>query len=222
MLAIKEKNLKSETLLNPVTMNRLTARIADNISTNIASWEALRFYQMAADVNSEQIVRVTLTDAPGGILTSGTSAEGAYILQPRNGDYKVLQTVTDQLFNNGELVQETARIEVQNGTKVAGLATTKANDLAALGYSITYIGNASDLDAKTTLIYDLTGGARPTALAALRLHLNATVASAVPSWMADAVTDYGLTTSDTPTTHSQADFLVILGQDGALNATDKE
>jgi LCP family protein required for cell wall assembly len=220
LLALKEKVLKGQTLLNPITMNRLSSKVADNIQTNVESWEALRFYQMAGDVNGEQILRVTLTDAPGGILTSSTSPVGAYILQPRNGDYQLLKTVVNELFSNGELVQEPARVEVQNGTKVAGLATTKADDLARLGYTVTYIGNAEKLDYKQTTIYDLTGGTRPTALAALRLNLNATVASSVPNWLSDAVIEYNLTPSETPITNSQADFLVILGNDSTITAEE--
>lgn len=213
LLALKEKVLKGQTLLNPITMNRLSSRVADNVDTNIESWEALRFYQLAGDVTSEQIVRVTLNDAPGGVLHSSISPEGAYILQPLNGDYKLLSTVVDELFTNGELVQEPARVEVQNGTEISGLATKKADDLARLGYTVTYIGNAEELDNQKTTIYDLTGGTRPTALAALRLNLNATVASSVPTWLSDAVIEYNLTNDKAPTTYSQADFLVILGED---------
>lgn len=213
ILALKEEILKGQTLLNPITMNRLSSRVANNVTTNVESWEALRFYQIASDVKSEQIVRATLDDAPGGILQSSISPKGAYILQPRNGDYKLLQTVVDELFNNGELVQEPARVEVQNGTSLAGLATTKADDLARLGYTVTYIGNAAKLDYTKTTIYDLSGGKRPTALAALRLHLDGIVATTVPSWLSDSLQEYNLTNEDAPTTFSKADFLVILGTD---------
>lgn len=213
ILALKEEVLKGQTLLNPITMNRLSSRIANNVTTNVESWEALRFYQIASDIKSEQIVRATLDDAPGGILKSSTSPKGAYILQPYNGDYKLLQTVVNELFNNGELVQEPARVEVQNGTTSPGLATTKADDLARLGYTITYIGNATELNHNETIIYDLTGGKRPTALASLRLQLNANVATTVPSWLNDSLQEYNITSADTPTTFSKADFLVILGTD---------
>jgi len=160
---------------------------------------------------------VTLSDAPGSILNSSISPEGAYILQPHNGDYGLLKEVSNQLFSNGELVQEPARVEVQNGTESAGLATVKANDLAALGYTVTYIGNADSLNNTETIIYDLTGGVRPTALAALRLHLDAKVAHSVPSWLSDTVTEYDLEPSNAPTARSEADFLVILGTDSISN-----
>lgn len=217
LLALKEKVLKGQTLFNPITMNRLSSRVANNIDTNVESWEALRFYQLASDVTGEQVVRVNLSDAPGGILKSAISSEGAYILQPLNGDYNLLGQVVPQLFTNGELVQEAARVEVQNGTSVAGLATTKADALARLGYKVTYIGNAENLDTGKTIIYDLTGGTRPTALAALRLNLNAEVASSVPNWLSDTVSEYNLSSSEKPKTYSEADFLVILGKDQTLN-----
>lgn len=212
LIALKDKILQGQTLLNPLALNRLTAGLANNIATNIESWQLLKFYQIAKDINAEQIVRVNLSDAPDSILHSGVSPEGAYILQPKNGNYNLLKDVMSQLFTNSELVQEAVRIEIQNGTDVAGLATVKANELAKLGYTIVHFSNAANRQQDKTIIYDLTGGARPTALAALKLQLNATVYTSVPEWLKNAGGGLIAEQPAQPKAQSDAEFLIILGE----------
>ncbi len=217
LLALKNRMLSGNVLLNPVTVNNLAAELASNISTNLEPWQIWRLYTLGKNITPEHVVRVTPDDSPGGLLVDGVSSIGAFILKPRTGNFNELQQLTQGVFTGTELVQDPPRIEIQNGTTVPGLANKVADDLTRQGYRIVAVTNAPDRTSTQTLIYDFTNGNRPMSLAALSLALNhAKVADGVPAWLLPTATSLDPNAakfSTPPEPASNADFLIILGTD---------
>jgi len=58
------------------------------------------------------------------------------------------------LGDRDKLAKEAARIEIQNGTETAGLASRASTELRSLGYNVVRYGNADRFDyAETVIIY---------------------------------------------------------------------
>ena len=89
--AIKDKLFSTRTLLNPVMITKLANELNKNISTNLSAWEILRLWDIFKDVNRSQIINKVLSDAPDGLLISGTGEDGAYILTPRSGNFSEIK-----------------------------------------------------------------------------------------------------------------------------------
>ena len=97
------------------------------------------------------------------------------------------------------------RVEIQNGTKINGLALRTSEYLESLGYEVIKLGNAPTQDYQKTVIYDVTASA-PSTAAATRIGelLDAGVAPALPEWV---------TATSSQKVNSRTDILIILGQD---------
>lgn len=90
--------------------------------------------------------------------------------------------------------QSKASIEIQNGTLITGWASQEKSKLAAKGFNVTKIGNATLRDYKSVKIYDFSGGKYSKELSDL---------SAI----------YGVSPSQAPAgIKSSSDILIILGK----------
>jgi LCP family protein required for cell wall assembly len=216
ILAVKARVLQANVLLNPLTVNRLATQLSAHLKTNIEPWEGLRLYQMAKDVPTEQITRVTIDDAPGGLLISDINGDGAYVLRPRGGSFDTIKALAANIFATEKVVTEQARIGILNGTLVSGLANRTADQLAAAGYSIVSIANAPEKPVATTTIYDYSNGRRTTDMEALkRLFIGAKVVSAVPAWLAPGAAAIANAPQANMPTQTNADFVITIGTDWA-------
>jgi hypothetical protein len=175
-------------------------------------------WRLADNVNTERIVRLSLEPAPTGLLTETTGLDGAYLLQPSSGNFGAIQALAQNIFREPEAALEPARVEVQNGTTVPGLAASAAQALAELGFTVVAVRNAEEQTATETVVYDLTNGAKPSSLATVRVLLEAKVVAGVPAWLAPsaAAIDPSVTTlPPAPTAAANADFIVVIGTDHA-------
>ena len=155
--------LSKETLLNPVTVSKLINEFNRHVSTNLEVWEIIRLWDMFKDVSREKIINKVLSDAPGGLLVSTISEEGAYTLMPVTGNFAQIRNFVQTIFNTGEerdtkieKLNTTADISVKNGTWIAGLANKTATELKTVGLTVSDISNA-DRDV-VKLSFDLTYG----------------------------------------------------------------
>lgn len=210
--ALKEKMLAAKTYRNPATIANTLAALQANITTNLQIGEILRLARMAQADGSFEIAHRIIDDGPGSPLVSSTFA-GAYVLIPRNDDWSGLRNIATDVFAQAETdapappkpeekvaAEEKARVEIRNGTGKAGQARVAATSIAGAGFEVVKIGNADAFTYTKTVIYDLTKGKKPLALARLRKTVGDAEASAsLPKSLKDAGT-------------SNADFLVIIGK----------
>lgn len=215
LLATKERILSTNVLLNPLTINNLAGQLAGNIETNIEPWELWRLYTIGKNIGGEHVIRLTPDNAPGGLLVSETSLGGAFILQPRSGNFGDIQLAAKNIFSTNGLVQEPPRVSIQNGTNVSGLAANLSTELQRRGYRVVGVTNAEDRTVTQTIIYDYTGGGKQTSLAALRVYLEARVVTSIPDWLVPSATtlDPNADAYRAPVSGNRADFLIIIGSD---------
>src|SRR3989338_2758391 len=222
LLAIKDRIFSSKVLLNPLTLNRLAEGLGENLQTNMEPWEIITLYSLTSKINAERIVRTSLDANPEGLLVPVIGENGAYLLQPKGGDFGLMQRLAQNIFSEPEAALEPARIEVQNGTTLPGLAAEAAEKLERLGFTVTNVRNAENRPVNETTVYDLTNGAKPSSLATVRVLFNAKVASAVPSWLAPSAATIDPVVGElpaAPTPQGNADFIIIIGADSATAVT---
>jgi len=209
--AIKEKLLSSRTLLNPVMITKLVNQFNKNISTNLNTWEVLRLWELFKDVNRSQIINKVLSDAPDGLLVSGKGEDGAYILTPRSGNFSdVRNMVRDIFLVEGETqpkeetvtIKDNSSVMILNGTWISGLASNTASSLGQSKFTILKTGNAPTRDHEQSVIYDLSAGAKPDSLTALKKITGAAQSYDSPDWIRDYQASGTL-----------PDFILILGTD---------
>ena len=205
--AVKNKLLSKETLLNPVTVSKLINEFNRHVSTNLEVWEIIRLWDMFKDVSRENIINKVLSDAPGGLLVSTISEEGAYTLMPITGNFAQIRNFVQTIFNTGEeeivkieKLNTTADISVKNGTWIAGLANKTATELKTVGLTVNDISNAPDRDVSETLVFDLTYGNKNEVLDYIKKTYNATQSFNFPNWVKEYQTQ-----------ENAADFILLLG-----------
>lgn len=215
IMATKEKAMSTKTLLNPAKIADAIATLGKHVETNIEPWELMRMMSFGKDIAFDEIATKVLDTSPEGLLMRVTGADNAYLVGPRSGDYDEIQAAFDAIVEEPPAaVTEAARVEIQNGTTIAGLASRTGETLEAKGFTITLTKNAANRAVTTTVIYDLTNGVKAASFAELKELLHAEVSadlSAIQTEAANADTQAG-----TNTETAGSDFVVIVGSDQQL------
>jgi len=231
LLAVKDKVFSAETFLNPARITRILDTLQDHIATNLDTWEMIRLANDFKDISLENVTSHVLDSSEDSPLYA-TSLNGAYVLLPKNDDWSAVQDLAEHIFETDALstVMNTdappeekpkfVRVEIQNGTKITGLAFHTSQLLDGQGYDIVKIGNAETRDYDHTAIYDLTDGKNPEALKSLRDFLDADVTLSTTGWLVSGdIIPKELTLSSEDekqlTTEQNIDFLIILGENSA-------
>lgn len=226
LLAVKDKLLSASTFLNPSRITSMLGTLKKNISTNMSVWELARLASKLKTLEADQIVHHVI-DASESSPLYATTLNGAYVLLPKNDDWKPLQTIANEVWTKD--VEQTVvasskddkptftSIEIQNGTNLSGLAFSASQLLNGNGYDVVKIGNAATRGYKHTVIYDLTNGQRSEELKKLKDFLQADVTLSTTGWMmsGDVVPkEVSVSTESYKNlaTDPNIDFLVILGE----------
>lgn len=206
ILAVKDKVLRFSTLANPYKVSGIMDTLSAHLSTNFQVWELMALFGLAKDVDGQKVVHRVFDDAPDGLLYASTTSVGAFVLQPKTSDFSELQQAVRYIFDPAQIsAQRPLRLEIQNGTKINGLGGRVSQYLDSLGYKIIKVGNAPTKDYQKTVVYDVS--ATPTsntAATSIGTLLKAEVAPVLPEWV---------TATSSRQVSSQADILIILGQD---------
>lgn len=227
LVALRQKLFSLGTLSDPSKIATIYSTITKHVQSDLSPWDTLKLAPRMKDLAWNQITNHVLTDAPDGELVSAT-VDGAYMLFPRKQDWSQIRemvqnpfatSTTPTLVNTPPVAPvEIAKIEIKNGTTRTGFAAQIAAMLEKEGYEISAFGNAVRRGYERTVIFDLSGGKKPAALARLRKELDATVSITLPSWIATAnnSTSTRVVLSDGLAPErilsSSTDFLIILGE----------
>ncbi len=206
LMAVKEKGLSFSTLINPYRISNIMDTLSQHLATNFKVWEIIRLFNLGRDVKEENITRRVFDDSPDSLLYSMMTEDGAYVLQPKAGDFSELQIVAKNIFDPEKMVEiRPKRIEIQNGTKITGLAYRTSQYLQSLGYQVIELGNAPTQDYQKTVIYNLIDDDDQDKTADnIAGLLGAELANSIPGW---------IKSTSTPKVNRHTDVLIILGQD---------
>ncbi len=225
--ALREKFFSISTLLNPAVVTNALSTLGKHVQTNFQVWELIRLAGVGKTLDRSNIVNRVLDTTPDGLLKSANGMDGAYILEPASGHYQDIQDAYTNLFNDQARL-ESATVEVQNGTKVAGLANRASLALAGLPVTVARIKNAALRNVAQTTIYDLTNGAKPRLLTKMQNQFHADLATALPIALqptnaAPTLKELGATFSNSMSLQSlhespdyqNIDFVIVLGSNAS-------
>lgn len=219
LMAIRQKLLSLNTLSNPNKLGKLYTTITSNLQTDLTAWDVIRLAPLAEELSSDRVVTHVMTDGPDGVLETGY-AGNAYVLYPKKRDMGPIKALLqnpfqtkDEFTNNNTPLPAVAKVEIRNGTSVTGLAASASDTLKGSRMETAAIGNAAKRDYKRTIVFDLTGGKKPEALASIREKLGAELsltATKLDTAGQRFVYTEGLFKEQI--TGSDIDFFIILGE----------
>ena len=213
--AAKEKILSINMIFKPMAIKNIIQDLNEHISTNFEIMEIYRLWDMIKDIDKNNITNKVLDTSADGLLVNATGQDGAYILQPKSGDFKEIQYLAQSAFSlppTGETQKvnvEKTTVELKNGTWINGLAGQVSVDLEKLGFTISKIGNSSQQNFQKSVIYDLTFGAKKDSLEILKEKTGANVSFNLPDWLKEELKKENADKTNVIT----PDFILILGVD---------
>lgn len=214
LVALRQKALTASTLTNPAKVTGLIEAIGNHFKTDLQFKDMMRLAAIVKDMDTTKITQKVLdTGKPDSLLIdgSGTIAGAGSIELPKAGtfNYSDIQDFVKNIFVDHYITEENARIEVQNGSGVTGLAGQVVNSLQLAHYNVGAPVNALAPVAQT-VIYDYTHGTKPYTINYLqrRFGVKAQVVTA-PSPSVDA------SGNAIPT----PDIRIILGSNYTANTT---
>lgn len=209
LLAVKDKSISAGTLLNPSKLSTLFENVTANISTNIKTFEALRFAQIARGISKDDIINKVLDNGPDGLLRSYVADTGAYVLTTRAADFSEIHQLFANIFSVSTIGQEQPHLIIYNGTNATGLANQTASNLEDAGFLVLLIGNAPTRDWDKTAIYDVGTNEKSNSLKLLETTYKVTAQTTLPFEVEEKINQE---LSGQGTTE-KADFVIVLGAD---------
>lgn len=155
--ALREKAVSAGTLTNLGKVTSMIDALGDNLRTNFETKEIRTLMGLAADIPSDKIVSIDLSQATPAVYT-GKQLGGASLLTPTSGDFNytsIIQYIRQQVSSD-PVVRENAKLGVYNGSGVAGAAQTTADKLTDKNFTVSDIGNAVVGEYPAITIYDMT------------------------------------------------------------------
>ncbi|MFA4830584.1 MAG: LCP family protein [Patescibacteria group bacterium] len=209
ILALKDKILSFGTLANPVKINNIMKTLNRHITTNMEFPDTIALIKFAKEIDTTNIVRLVLDTSPEGYLQNSFTEDGAFILEPKSGDFKQINSLIKNIFEEKlpsyfddtpaqtKPVYTTANIEIQNGAWNAGMAMRIKKTLEDNGFQVTKIGNTQERPQAESGIFTISDKNPSDVLAGLQNELRIPIKQAAP---------YGISAAST------TDILIILGE----------
>ncbi len=201
ILAVRDRVLSAKIVLSLDRIPGLLRTLGESFKTDMTVEQMYAVYQAARDVQKKDINQGVIDDT---MTIPWQTPQGWDVLVPQRDKIRDLvgqlfpsptpQVSLGPLGDRDKLQQEAARVEVQNGTQVAGLATKMAAELRTAGYNVVRFGNADRADYPQTVIIYYTE--KKYALASVKAYLK----------VAD-----GLVAHQTPPAGTDVDIRIILG-----------
>ncbi|MBI4262050.1 LCP family protein [Candidatus Uhrbacteria bacterium] len=210
--AVKDRLFSVWTLTSPTVISTLIETFEQNVIINMNLGEMVRFARLMKNIDTRTINTIVLDTSAEGYLTE-TYFEGAFLLEPRTGNFDEIRTLITNIFDVQPVVVRkkiSATLDVRNGTKIEGLARTVADALKKNGFTITNVANAPDQRITETFIIDQTDGKKEDAVSALHIFFGEQT-SILPLPRND-----GALREANPL-QSPADFIIILGPNHAIH-----
>ncbi|MEJ2149352.1 MAG: LCP family protein [Chloroflexota bacterium] len=180
-------------LTDVLQVPQLWREYSDLVETDMGLGNMLQLAPLAADLDSSDIQSYILTP---DVLT-GWQAPGANVFLPNPGAVEQIVTLAMQPPAQNYVINNTASVEVRNGTTVDRLDEVAAARIAWDGLNTTPTGVADSTNYSETVIYDFTGSQRGRQLATLQRVLRVPFDRVITQ----------------PDPNRAFDYVVILGQD---------
>jgi hypothetical protein len=200
IFAVMEKATQLNVLADPRNVVNLWERYKSTITTDINDLQVPGFARLASAIDPDKIAFLSV----GAATSNYTTPQGAAVLLPNKDGIKQL---VDAFMSDNRLQTEAATVEVQNGTEESGKATRAREYLIQHGIATASLlaTNAPESNHTKTEIIDFAG--------------KQYTAERIAGWLSlskDRVRK--ATDADMALRTSEADILVILGEDAKLES----
>lgn len=222
--ALRDKALSLGTIINPVKIGNVLGSLGSHTRTNLEVWEMLRLGRIASNVAKGDIMTNVLdSSVPNGFLKNITGLDGAFLLMPRDGTFRAVQTFAKNLFLMQKVKGDDPRVVIRDESGRSGTAKAVASSLESLGFPTPTVDTTSRANARSvTSVLDFTNGQKANALKILQDYLGVSAvppntldsAAGLPMYLREA--NVNGKTSSTP---ESADFIVTIGKDFLLIKT---
>lgn len=226
--ALKAKILSANTLLNPVTIQKIWDSLSQHVVTNLDFAQMMYIANLGKDVDGN-IRHLVIDDSVSGYLKPVMSSDGAYLLVPKTGDFTDINNAVQNVFESTstniteEIVSpqtnsatSSVKVEIQNGTWRAGLAAKIKSRLEENGFAIPYVSNSIKRPIAVTTLYIVNKNSPSEVVKSLTATLRAQASNTLPDWLQENYDDPGTAASEAGLKYKpDADILVILGDDAS-------
>lgn len=203
LLALKNKIFSTGVLANPIKVSKLFDSFGRNVKTDMQLSEVRRLNDLMNKVNNSKVKSYGLDNLNGkNYLTNYRTANGQSALVPAAGpeDFSDIQLALRRLMSSSKVVQEDAKVVVLNGTPQNGLASKNEALLLKRNINVTAVADAKSITQSTYVI--VVDSKKTSTLAALKQLYGTHVT----------------TTNPYSTKYTDADFIVVLGNDQVATA----
>jgi hypothetical protein len=217
LLALKDKILTYQTLVNVKKINQLLNILGDHFRTNIEPWEMVRLFELAQKIDSQKIIRFGLSSSPGGLLKADYTPDGAYILIPRAGfgDFSEIQDLAQNIFYSAQIAQEAPKVKIISGISYPDYGKELKKFLEEKGFQVIKVVKSKQ-KITATQIYDYNAYQKPQSLKFLRDHLNCPLITPLTSFLDSLEKEKIELKPSYPSSNEEIDILIIIGEDFPL------
>lgn len=169
LVALRKKAMSLGTISNPGKIAALIDVVGGNFKTDLSFNEIKKLVSIGKDIDTNKIISKVLTNSPndGSVpLVENGNIGGASVVIPAAGigNFTAIKAFMRSLFVDNYIKTENAKVEIQNGTTRAGLAATTAALLKGYAYNVIGITTADKTTYAKSVIYDYTGGKKPSTI----------------------------------------------------------
>ena len=215
--AIKDKALKLNTLTSPSKLKALFQSIEENFESDLEIGEIITLAKNVSTIPRENIISKVLVDEPtweGGFLATPPREDygGAFVLIPYIGDMSEIHLYVRLLFKSRAIYLENAKIEVQNGTSLGGIAGKIGTKLGRYSFNVTNITNTENKEKyeKTQIIIN---SPEKTPETALVLPMLVTGEQIINTGTGETTIEESNIQDEVETENDKPDIVIILGND---------
>ena len=196
--ATKQKVFEKYSQFDVIAFKNIFISLSNNLKTDLQLKELPRFYEISKKIKNYDI-NIETVDTKNYL--NRTYLGKGYTLQVKNNSYQKINELSANIFDleisdeRKEIIkEESANIEIRNGTGTLDLANKVASDLEELGYRIINSKNIDLPDFSGVQIYDNSKDLKPNTLEFLKEKFNGVI-------MIISEKDF-----------SKADFVIVLGK----------
>ena len=159
MRAIQDKAISAGTLMNFGKVTKLIDALGDNLRTNFEIKEVRTLTSLASEIKGDKLQSILLEKEGESVVTTGEYS-GQSIVRPVKGlyDYSGIKAYLAKNMTNDPIVRESAQIDVNNASDVAGVAKAEADKLESKGFTVGNFGNAAKSGTGRVVLYQIGEG----------------------------------------------------------------
>lgn len=145
IMALQRKAVSTGTLTDFTKVTKLIDALGENLRSNFDMSEVRTLAKLGQEIKPESIRTLTLYSEDYPLVKSG-NYKGASVVMPTAGifDYSEIRQYLKKELTQDKAAREQARIDVMNGSGVAGVAAEEADKLKEAGLTVGEVGNAPE------------------------------------------------------------------------------